>query len=131
MRTPTPEIEPVAPISPYAASKAAAELPLAAYALGAWALVLAATPDLLRSDTYAGTITGALAAWTHAVAITAGALVVARRGGAAFVFAAPLAVLAPPDVPLLTKWSLLVAGAALVVELTALGLRRLPAVRSA
>ena len=92
------------------------ELELAAAAVGAWLILLAAAPELLRSDRLVGTMTGALALVALCVGLALGIALVARKGAIGFIAGLPFVLLVLPEFALHTKWSLLAAlgGIALV-----------------
>ena len=92
------------------------ELELAAAAVGAWLILLAAAPELLRSDRLVGTTTGALALVALCVGLALGIALVARKGAIGFIAGLPFVLLVLPEFALHTKWSLLAAlgGIALV-----------------
>jgi hypothetical protein len=92
------------------------ELELGAAAVGAWLILLAAAPELLRSDRLGGTTTGALALVALCVGLALGIALVSRKGAIGFLAGIPFVLLVLPEFALHTKWSLLAAlgGIALV-----------------
>ena len=101
----------------------ARELELAVAGVGAWLILIASMPELLRSDRGVGTATGALAVVALCVGLALALILVARRGAIGFLAAIPFAIPALPEFALHTKWSL---AAALVGIALVLGALRLP-----